>query len=655
MGKILSSAIGIASRIERGICYAALVTLALLPVLVAILKPFNIAIAHSRLFLVHVFLLAGFFSAMITTLSGEHISIGILHYIKSGKLKSRLAFVAGLVSVLITTVLFWNSFSFFHSSPAGRMVGFLPASFFIWAMAVAYAVMAVRFTAWTAGFFVRTKGEVEERKSTLGKALPFLALVVGSILALPAIEKIGLTAPLGEPLFAYIHDLINFLYDAAFYAATPLILLLTVAALIGTPIFVTIGGIALVMLQAAGSEPEAAPIQIFSALTDADLIAIPLFTLSGFFLSESKAGERLVAAFRCLFSWLPGGIIISTVVICTFFTSFTGASGVTILALGGILLVVLQKGGSSASKGYPEKFSMGLLTSAGGIGILFPPSLPLILVATTINSILFFMGEVVRYDIVDFFLAAILPGGILVLAMIVYALIASRRVKIPLERFDMRQTRAALKDSAFELLLPFVLMGGYFSGIFTLMEVSAVSVLYVFVLEVFIHRDIALKDVPKVFLKAIPIIGGILAILAMAKALSYAVIDSQVPESFALWVRDAVQSRYLFLLLLNFALLLVGCVMDIFSAILVLLPLVVPLANVYGIDPVHLGIIFLVNLEASFLTPPVGINLFLASYRFNKPFTEICGYVLPFLAVRLAVVLLVTYIPWFSSFLLTFR
>ena len=650
MGKFVSSCIQILSRIERGICYAALITLALLPVLLAILKPFNIAIAHSRLFLVHIFLLAGFFSAMITTSSGEHISIGILHYLKNEKVKSRLAFVASLVSVLITTVLFWNSLSFFHSSPAGRMVGFLPESFFIWVMALAYAVMALRFA------FVRAKNAAKNAaKTTLGILLSVLVLIVGSILALPALAKLGVTSVLSEPLFAHIRDFINFQYDAAFYTATPLILLLTAAALIGTPIFVVIGGIALIMLQAAGSEPEAAPIQIFSALTDGDLIAIPLFTLSGFFLSESKAGERLVAVFRCLFSWLPGGLIISTVVICTFFTSFTGASGVTILALGGILLVVLQKGGSASSKGYPEKFSMGLLTSAGGMGILFPPSLPLILVASTINSILFFMGGVVKYDIVDFFLAAILPGGILVLAMIVYSLIASRKVKIPLERFDMRQTRAALKNSAFEMLLPLILMGGYFSGILTLMEVSAVAVVYVFALEVFIHRDIALKDVPKVFLKAIPIIGGILAILAMAKALSYAVIDSQVPESFAQWVRDAVQSRHLFLLLLNLALLLVGCVMDIFSAILVLLPLIVPLASVYGINPVHLGIIFLVNLEASFLTPPVGINLFLASYRFNKPFTEICGYVLPFLVVRLAVVLLVTYIPWFSSFLLTFR
>ncbi|GBU27526.1 C4-dicarboxylate ABC transporter permease [Treponema sp. R8-4-B8] len=194
-------------------------------------------------------------------------------------------------------------------------------------------------------------------------------------------------------------------------------------------------------------------------------------------------------------------------------------------------------------------------------------------------------------------------------------------------------------------------MSGYFSGILSLIEVSAVSVIYVIIVEVFIKKDILFKDIPKVFLKAVPIIGGILAILAMAKALSYSFIDSGIPESFSLWMQSAVQSKYVFLLLLNLALLVLGCIMDIFSAILVFLPLIVPLGYAYGIDPVHLGIIFIVNLEAGFLTPPVGMNLFLASYRFDKPFMQICSYVSPFLLVRLVVVLLVTYLPWLSTWL----
>jgi tripartite ATP-independent transporter DctM subunit len=472
--------------------------------------------------------------------------------------------------------------------------------------------------------------------------LSVLVILLGSAAAFPAIAKLIWSFESPEVLNAPL----NFLYDAAYYLKTPLILFLILAALSGTPVFVAIGGIALLMLQAAGSEPEAAPIQIYSSLTSTDIIAIPLFTLTGFFLSESKAGERLVAAFRSLFSWIPGGMIIATVVICAFFTSFTGASGVTILALGGILYIILKE-----KAGYPERFSIGLLTSVGCIGLLFPPSLPIILVGSTINSILYFMGEALEYNIMDFFLGAMIPGIILVLAMITFGIIASVKVKIPVEPFKLKEAGSALKVSVLEILLPVILIGGFFSGLLSLVEVSAVSVIYVFIAEVLIHRDIALRDVPKVLFKAVPIIGGILAILAMAKALSYTIIDSGVPEQFALWMRHTVESRYLFLLLLNFALLALGCVMDIFSAILVVLPLIVPLGQVYGIDPIHLGIIFVINLEVGFLTPPVGINLFLSSYRFKKPFMEICKTVLPFLAVQMAVVFLVTYVPWLSSFL----
>ena len=636
MGKTLRFAAAAAGRIEKGICYGALALMALLPVAETIIRPFNAAIPYTRALLVRLFLILGLFAAMITTREKNHISIVIIQYSKNERLKNILALITGLVSAFIVSILFWDSLAFMIYSPEGKFAGILPERIFTAAMPIAYAVIAWRFAAYSSSAF----GAEKRNRYVL---LSALAIVLGSAAALPAIAKLvwGFEPP--EPFFTWI----NSLYDAAYYIKAPLILFLIAAALSGTPVFVAICGISLLMLQATGGEPEAAPIQIYSALTDADIIAIPLFTLTGFFLSESKAGERLVSAFRCLFSWIPGGMIIATVVICAFFTSFTGASGVTILALGGILYTILKE-----KAGYPDKFSLGLLTSAGCIGLLFPPSLPIILVGSTTNGILYFMGESIKYSIVDFFLGAIIPGVILVLVMIVFGIAASIRVKIPVERFNMREAGSALKGSAFEILLPFLLIGGYFSGILSLVEVSAVSAIYVFIIEVLVHRDIALKDVPKVFLKAIPIIGGILSILAMAKALSYAIIDSQVPENFALWMRHAVESKYVFLLLLNLALLALGCVMDIFSAILVVLPLIVPLGIVYGVDPIHMGIIFIINLEVGFLTPPVGINLFLASYRFNRPFAEICKTVLPFLAVQLAVVFLVTYVPWLSSFLL---
>jgi len=506
-------------------------------------------------------------------------------------------------------------------------------------MPIGFGLMAVRFAM---NLLHRDTIGKETEKSRWLYLLPVMALLLGSAAALPAIIKIiyGFEPP--EPLFSWV----NTHYDAAFSLKIPFIIFLVLAGLAGTPIFTIIGCISLVILQAAGTEPDTAPIQIYSALTDSDIIAIPLFTLTGFFLSESKAGERLVTAFRSLFSWLPGGMIIATVVICAFFTSFTGASGVTILALGGILYTILKE-----KLGYSEKFTIGLLTSVGCIGLLFPPSLPIILVGSTMNSILYFMGEPSSYTIVDFFLGAMIPGIILVVVMIVFGIIASRKIKIPMEPFNPKQAGAAVKGSIFEILLPVILIAGYFTGILTLVEVSAVSVFYVFIVEVFINRDIPVREVPRVFTKAVPIIGGILAILAMAKALSYAIIDSQVPENFAFWMHNAVESRYLFLFILNIALLALGCVMDVFSAILVLLPMIIPLGLAYDVDPVHLGIIFIINLEVGFLTPPVGINLFLSSYRFKKPFTSICRYVLPFMAVQLMVVFLVTYVPALSSFL----
>jgi tripartite ATP-independent transporter DctM subunit len=375
--------------------------------------------------------------------------------------------------------------------------------------------------------------------------------------------------------------------------------------------------------------------QVYQALTQDGILPIPLFTVAGFLLSESRAGERLVKAFRGLFGWFPGGMIIATVLICAFFTSFTGASGVTILALGGLLYSILTDHVT-----YPEKFSVGLLTSTGSIGLLFPPSLPIILVGATTQT-----------SILKMFAGGIIPGVILVLAVILFGIAASVKTAAPREPFNLRAALGGIGESIFELLLPVLLLAGFFSGFLSVTELGAVSVLYVFIVEVLVHRDIAVKDLPRVFRRAIPIIGGVLSIIALSMALSYYIIDSQAPQNLAYWMRETIQSPFVFLLLLNLLLLVVGCLMDIFSAILIVLPLVSPLGAAYGIDPVHLGIIFITNLEVGFLTPPVGLNLFLASYRFEKPFTRICRYVLPFLLIQLAVVLLVTYIPALSSFL----
>jgi tripartite ATP-independent transporter DctM subunit len=622
--------ISILSWLEKGICFGSLLLLALIPLTEMTLRQFRMTIPASKAIITHLFLVAGFFAAMLTAKSAQHISITAIQYIKSDKVKQVLEFISTLISIVILSILAWDCVSFIKYGLMGRLVGPVPDRIFAIAMPLGYAVIAVRF--------------LLRLKPGWKKAVACAAIFLGIALALPAIAKLIWGEPPPEPFFSWV----NVLYDATWFARVPAILFLILAAFTGMPIFVAIGGIALVMLQSAGLEPEAVPIQLFSALTNIDIIAIPLFTLTGFFLSESRAGERLVRTFKAFFGWLPGGMVIAAVIICAFFTSFTGASGVTILALGGILHVILVE------NKYRERFSIGLLTSVGGIGLMFPPSLPIILVATTSGMILHFMNIPSDYSIIHYFIGAIIPGLILMLAMIIAGIVISAKVKMPVERFNIKEALLSLKGSLFEILLPVILVLGYFSGRLTLLEASALSVVYVVIVEVFIHKDISVTGISKVFAKAVPIIGGVLAILAAAKAISYAFVDSGVPENFAFWMQDTVHSKLVFLLLLNVALLITGCVMDIFSAILVLLPLIVPLGHAYGIDPVHLGIIFIVNLEIGFLTPPMGLNLFLASYRFEKPFMQVCRSVLPFLLVQFAVLLLVTYVPWLSTWLTGF-
>jgi len=616
------------STLEKAICFGALSLLAMMPIVELILRQFKSTIPDSRAIIAHLFLVSGFFTVMITSKYGEHISIAAVQYIKDEKVKRILAAAVTLVSVFLLTILAWNCVSFIKYGLMGKLVGPVPDRIIAVVMPLAYTVIAVRFCL--------------KLKPLRERLLAFLAMLAGTAAALPAIAKIiwGFEPP--EPFYSWV----NSLYDIAYLIHVPAVIFLVLAAFFGMPLFSAMGGIAMIILQSAGREPDAASIQIYSALTELDIIAIPLFTLTGFFLSESKAGERLVRTFRAFFGWLPGGMIIATIIICAFFTSFTGASGVTILALGGILYTILSE------NKYTEKFSLGLLTSVGSVGLMFPPSLPIILVASTSNTILHFMNIPIKYNIVDYFIGALVPGIILVAAMIITGFVLSAKVKTSREPFNSKEALLSLKESFFEILLPVILVAGYFSGRLTLVEASALSVIYVVVTEVFVNKDIAVRDIFKVFLKAAPVTGGILAILAIAKALSYAFVDSGVPENFAMWMQNTVSSKFVFLLLLNLALLVLGCLMDIFSAILVFLPLIVPLGYAYGIDPVHLGMIFIVNLEAGFLTPPVGLNLFLASYRFERPFMQICRSVLPFLSIMLAVILLVTYLPFLSTFLI---
>ncbi len=412
-------------------------------------------------------------------------------------------------------------------------------------------------------------------------------------------------------------------------------LLLLLFALFGTPLFIIISAIALLAFHAVEIDPSAMIIELNRLTTQSVLLAIPLFTFAGYLLAESKTPERLVHISRLVFKKLPGGLGIAALVTSAAFTALTGASGVTIIALGGLLYPILLK------EKYPKKFSLGLLTSSGNLGLLFPPSLPIIL-----------YGLISQVSIDKLFLAGILPGILMVFLLSVYSAVYMKK-SVPVIQEKMPAWQA-IKNAGWEIPLPFIILGGIYSGLFTAVEAAAVTAFYVFIIEVFIYKDISLtKDLARVVRESMILVGGILVILSAALGLSNYMIDAEIPTRIFQSISVFLTSKYSFLLALNLFLLLVGAVMDIFSAILVIVPVIIPIATSFGVDPVHLGIIFLANLGIGYSTPPVGMNLFIASFRFDEPVLKLYKASLPFLAILLVALAIITYIPWLSLWLVS--
>jgi tripartite ATP-independent transporter DctM subunit len=401
------------------------------------------------------------------------------------------------------------------------------------------------------------------------------------------------------------------------------------AALFGAPIFIVLGGAAILLFFAEGVPIASIPVETYRIVVSPSIPTIPLFTLAGYILAEGKASQRLVRLFRALFGWLPGGLAIAATFVCAFFTTFTGASGVTILALGGLMLPALLQ------NGYREKFSLGLLTATGSLGLLFPPSLAVIL-----------YGVVAHVPIPDLFKAGVLPGLLMILFIGLFGIREGLRSKAARSPFDFREAASALWESKWEILLPIVALVAVFGGFCTLIEAAAITVVYALISETVIHRELHLtRDLPGVLLKCVALIGGVFVILGVAMGLTNYLVDAQIPMKAAEFVQAHIHSKIIFLLALNFFLLVVGCLMDIFSATVVVVPLILPISQAFGIHPLHLGMIFLANLELGYLTPPVGMNLFLASYRFEKPLVQIYRNAIPFFLLLLFVVLIITYVP----------
>lgn len=413
---------------------------------------------------------------------------------------------------------------------------------------------------------------------------------------------------------------------------TVLIILLIVIAFIGAPLFIVIAAGGLLASINADISADILIIEMHRLASSPNMIAIPLFTYAGVMMSHGGSPKRLLEFYRAALGWMPGGLAIVAIGTCAFFTTFSGASGVTILALGGLLYPVLK------GEGYSERFSLGLLTTSGSLGLLFAPSLAILV-----------YGIVAGVSIEKMFFAGIVPGTLLMVMLAIYSMIQGNKSHVMKHPFELGTLISSIRGSILDILLPIGIVIGIFGGFVSIMEAAAVTAAYVIIIEVFVYKEINLRvQFFDILVETCVLFGSLLAILLVALGVTNLMIDAQLPMKLLAMIEQHINSPLQFLLLLNLFLLLVGAMMDIFSAIIVVVPLILPLATRYGIDPIHLGIIFLANLEIGYSTPPVGINLFIASQRFGKTILTLFRSTLPYLLIMFIWLMMVTYIPSLS-------
>lgn len=424
------------------------------------------------------------------------------------------------------------------------------------------------------------------------------------------------------------------------------IILLSALVVLGVPLFIIIATSALYGFHSIDVDLSVIAIEIYRIVDTPILLAIPLFTLAGYVLGESKASERLVVLTDALLGWMPGGLAIVSLFACAFFTALTGASGATIIALGAILYPAMKQAG------YEERFNLGLITSSGSLGLLFPPSIALILYGVIVQQ----MDVGVAVSIDDLFIAGLLPGLLMLMMLTAWSIFKSlKNPDIVRNRFNLSKLVHALRGSIWELPMPFILIFGIYSGVFAVSEAAAVAVMYVLIVEVIILREVPLMKLPAIMRDSMVLVGGVLIILAVSLASTNYLIDTEVPNRLFDFVKSHVDSKLTFLVLLNIFLLVLGMMLDVFSALVIIVPILLPLAIGYDIHPVHLGIIFLANMQIGYFTPPVGMNLFIASYRFHKPVTELYRSTIPFMFILIIAVLIITYWPDLTMYLVNNR
>jgi C4-dicarboxylate transporter, DctM subunit len=589
-------------RFENSVATVAMMGIIILPLAEIVLRKwFATGIPGAAPFAQHLTMWVGLLGAAIAARDGKLLSLATGEFLPKGSFADGGKFVAAIVGSAVATIFAMGGISLvtIDRLDGAEIALGVPVWVADLVLPIAFALIAGRLV-WRAS------------ASTLGKVVAAIGPMAGYWLATHP-ELLD-----GQPAWPWLAVVFG-------------------AAILGAPIFVLLGGSAVVLFLVQGSKPTVLLITAYQELTgSAGLATIPLFTLAGYFLAEGKSSQRLLRVFRGLFGWLPGGTAVASAGLCAFFTLLTGGSGVTILAVGGLLLPALLK------DGYRERFSIGLLTSSGSLGLLFPMSLPLILYAIIANVAM-----------EDLFIGGLLPGMLMLGLLAAYGVREALKANAPRPPFVGREALGALWNAKWEIGLPVVVMTALLGGYATPVESAAVAALYAFIMQRFIHRDIPTnREVLKVTADSVGLVGSVLVILAVAVGLTNYMVNAQVPGALIDWTTAHVESPLMFLLALNVFLLFVGSVMDIFSAIVIVVPLITGVAEVYQINPVHLGIIFVANLELGYLTPPLGLNLLLSSVRFEKPVLEVTRASLPMLAILAFGVLLITYFPWLTLGLL---
>lgn len=579
---------------------AAIACAALLPVIDALGRPFGgLHVPGGAEYLQQLTLWLAFVGGLVTTREKKHLTLSTTEFLGHGAVARFARLVTSSLATACAGVLAYAAWQVVAANRQQAKV--LPGGLPEWAsemvMPLALGLIAARF-AWNAS------------ERPLLRLLPVLVLAGAFSLGLIPQRAAGWAWPIGLGILA--------------------------ASSLGAPIFVVMGSLALLLFFKDGTPVAAVTAEVYRLIASPTLPAIPLLTAAGYVLAEGQASMRLLRFFRSLLGWMPGGLAVVAAAACALFTTFTGGSGVTIIALGGLIYPMLKE------DNYPNDFSLGLVTAAGSLGLLFPPSLPVILYSVVASS-----GEIqVAAD--DLYLAGLLPGALLVVIVAGYSVVVGRRVDSQRPSFRVREALAAGWAAKWELGLPVFVIVLFGSGRTSMVETAAAAVLYAVVTQCLVKRDFPLRALPAVLVKAGALMGAVLLLLAVAMGLTSYMVDALIAERLLEWVRGHIHSQVLFLLALNGLLLVVGCLVDIYSAIVIVVPLIAPVGAAFGVHPLHMGVIFLANLELGFLTPPIGMNLFLSSSRFNVPLLKVYRQTFPFLVILLAGVLLITYVPQMS-------